>query len=81
MVFFALILAFGFGPGLNPPLDIHVPDSEELKHMTHEEDSFSEEKIQEMFREQEREREEEERERRREMESKTCDELFNEWLR
>lgn len=24
------IIAFGFGPGLNPPLDIHLPNKEEI---------------------------------------------------
>jgi len=30
MAFIPLIIAFGFGIGLNPPIDIHIPPTEEI---------------------------------------------------
>jgi len=30
MVIFSVLLAFGFGVGLNPPIDIHIPPTEEI---------------------------------------------------
>jgi hypothetical protein len=30
MVFMPMIIAFGFGIGLNPPIDIHIPPTEEI---------------------------------------------------
>jgi hypothetical protein len=30
VVAFFIVLAFGFGVGLNPPVDIHIPSTEEI---------------------------------------------------
>lgn len=27
-----VVMSFSVGPGLNPPLDIHIPNSEEIQH-------------------------------------------------
>jgi hypothetical protein len=35
-----IILAFGFSTGFNPPLDIHIPTSEEIAEIVADEYSF-----------------------------------------
>ena len=35
-----IILAFGFSTGFNPPLDIHIPTTEEIAEIVAEEYSF-----------------------------------------